>query len=1343
MKESAIGTTLVPRIFREVAPAATEDDARVGVLEEFFCRHIVVVLGEPGMGKTTACHLAATQEAGSVFIPLGRFLNASHHEHWRDKVLYLDGLDEQRAKIGDHGVMDKLVGQLEAIGSPKVRLSCRTQEWHQGSDIGQLAEVSRGKPVTVLELQPLTHDDIKTIAATHVNEPSQFVDEAYDRGLYELLTNPEILNLFLRVVSVGKGWPETQLALFQSACSLLLAEQNETHQRIAEPSFSDIELQQAADELAAICLLSGVEGIALTSVQADDNFPSIQRLGGNVPAKVAAGRRNAFVPIEAERITPRHRMIGEFMAARHLANKSRAGLPLGRIMALITGSDGGSLSDLRGVLAWLICLLPENAPTLLMTDPYGAVAYGDPASWPPGTRKVALDRIRTLATEDPWFRSGHWQGQILGGLACKELVSDFISILESQEKNHLRSVAFDALSYGAPLPEIGDALLKVARDESEGAHPRTNAIGAFMHCCPDRWHDLHSLLNDIHEGRAKDKALRLRTALLCAGYPNHISPADIVPYLVPKGERDASEYGSFIGFTLVRRTADEKLIELADTLAQKSAPKDSFAQIYFDDLVRKLLERLIAFLGDSITPDQMYRWLGIGLTEQEHQILRGEDAEAIRNYLHARPDLWKGMFQIWRTCPSEKPIHVSWYRFQERLCGCGVPNDFAFDLLEYAATEVDPEIAKFYFTLAVLNVQNTPSPTNAATLEDLFQFAVLNPQFAGELQQLMYYEVPDWRIEQANRQRKWQNKVRSRREATISHWRSHHDVLREGRGCEALDEFAKIWIGLFADSDHALSPLERLVDFAGDELASVVLAGFEAILLRSDLPTPQAIAELDLENRIFSSAFAVMAGMEIIAERSQDELLALPSATVASALATNLAIPKESDRIWPDMIMEGRPDIATETLRNFWRVQLAAGKQPHGIYRLDKDEGPVARIATAIALELAREFPNAPEETLRTLLHASLRHHSGDVLRLLVQNVLNSKSVLGLQQHVLWLATGYLLCPDEYEVELDALLDGSMDATWAFYFFIGIAKPHAPDPSERITAKQAASIVRMIARKYRYVPRPPGVRSVGSHDLVEASHSVEGFIQGLAADISSTMTEALTTLTNDPSLQHWWSEIAHATATQKKARREAEYRYPDVDQVIATLANGSPANAADFQALIVSTLEDIKHDLRHGNSDGWKGFWNTDSHDKPLNPKVENSCRDRLMELLKPNLSKHGLSVEREGDFANHKRADLVVHQGLRKLPVEIKRSTHQDVWIAAKTQLLSYYSADPACEGMGIYLVFWFGREHGKGIPSLPSGGPRPQTACELEDSLIRQWEASSRPSIQIMVIDCAPPEA
>ena len=60
-------------------------------------------------------------------------------------------------------------------------------------------------------------------------------------------------------------------------------------------------------------------------------------------------------------LVPVHRHIAEFLGARHLAQliDGAGGLPIQRILALITGADGGVVTEMRGLSAWLAAQCPR------------------------------------------------------------------------------------------------------------------------------------------------------------------------------------------------------------------------------------------------------------------------------------------------------------------------------------------------------------------------------------------------------------------------------------------------------------------------------------------------------------------------------------------------------------------------------------------------------------------------------------------------------------------------------------------------------------------------------------------------------------------------------------------------------------------------------------------------------------------------------------------------------------------------------------------------------------------------------------------------------------------------
>ncbi len=86
---------------------------------------------------------------------------------------------------------------------------------------------------------------------------------------------------------------------------------------------------------------------------------------------------------------------------------------------------------------------------------------------------------------------------------------------------------------------------------------------------------------------------------------------------------------------------------------------------------------------------------------------------------------------------------------------------------------------------------------------------------------------------------------------------------------------------------------------------------------------------------------------------------------------------------------------------------------------------------------------------------------------------------------------------------------------------------------------------------------------------------------------------------------------------------------------------------------------------------------------------MEEACRDALLAALRPWLPEH-VSVEPEVSQANRARADLEFASAGFKVPAEIKKNDHAELWSAIGKQLIPKYTLDPATGGgYGIYLVF------------------------------------------------------
>ena len=260
---------------------------------------------------------------------------------------------------------------------------------------------------------------------------------------------------------------------------------------------------------------------------------------------------------------------------------------------------------------------------------------------------------------------------------------------------------------------------------------------------------------------------------------------------------------------------------------------------------------------------------------------------------------------------------------------------------------------------------------------------------------------------------------------------------------------------------------------------------------------------------------------------------------------------------------------------------------------------------------------------------------------------------------------------------------------------------------------------------------------------MQADSSIRSFIDRLAEDSSVAARNALESLVAEDRLANWRSMLLDRLSKQKSVRREATFVHPSLEDVAEVLANRRPAGVADLWALTTDLLGQLARDIRDGGTPDRREYWNVDPYNRAETPKPENACRDALLSDLEKALARFEVEAAKEGSYADDKRSDIRVsvpgHLG-HNVPIEIKRSCHDDWWSAIKTQLIAKYTRDPGADGYGVYLVFWFGEA--EGCSPKPASGRKPKSPDELLKALIDQLTPRERRKVSVCVIDVAKPE-
>ena len=572
-------TYLVPRTCAVIG----EDDFRGGPenasrpLEFFRKTDAYVLVGAPGAGKTEAFKLEA-ERSGGFYVTARDFITFDDKPEWRGTTLFIDGLDEARAGSTDGFTQfDRIRATLERLGRPMFRLSCREADWLGPTDSDSLKIVSPHGKVTFLRLNPISENDIREILRLNypIQDTDGFVAAARERGIDTLLTNPQSLRMLAKAVTADGIWPETRLQTFDLACRTLLREFNSTHEIANRDRFDIPRLMDAAGRLCAMQLLTGGAGYTGHGGDSDRDYPGLETIPSEdreILRHVLATR--VFQWPDECRAVPVHRQIAEFLGARYLAGLIGDGLPVGRVLALMTGHDGVVVSELRGLAAWLAAHSKFRREEIIARDPVGTVLYGDVRGFSTDEKRKVLACLAREAKRNPWLIAGIQLDSRLGDIVTPDMEAHIREILADPARDDARQafivIVIEMLAHGPVLPGLGDLVMGIVRDSTWWPRIRQRAYNAFIRYREDgetAVAELERLLSDVNAGAVKDADDDLLGCLLTELYPERLSTPEVLQYLrTPKAASYFGMYEAFWTRRIPEKSTNAQLAELMDTI---------------------------------------------------------------------------------------------------------------------------------------------------------------------------------------------------------------------------------------------------------------------------------------------------------------------------------------------------------------------------------------------------------------------------------------------------------------------------------------------------------------------------------------------------------------------------------------------------------------------------------------------------------------------------------------------------------------------------------------------------------------------------------------------------------
>lgn len=1312
------------------------EDGAISSTSELRVHPHVVLLGEPGLGKSTVLDREA-RLAGTSRVTVRRLLRRGAPDE--SLTLFVDALDEYRSD----GSIDKihdLATAIEQSGVDRWWLTCRAEDWRKLGDLVVLEEITGGRPIVVAHLQPLTPgQQAAVLTALGEQDPEAFLEKARRLGAEGLSASPLSLRLLHRSVASGGAWPKTRYELFDRA-TLDLAGEHDPARRTTMTRPAPASLREAAARAFLVQLTTGARGIWRSNVEPEDEGLVRGFDLGVDQTILKAALDTALFTGEGEIFEPIHRNVAEFLAARGLVEAvigkpGSAATPLSRALALITTDDGGPPTELRGLFGWFIVHLAQRgrgaeACELLRRDPVTVLAYGDAAALPTDCRRVLFD---SLDCDDPWFASSQGSAMV-GSLAGDDLADLFGLVLDGAAAGTDKLfTVFEALTIGPAMAALRPKLRAIVLDEQQSEGARWRAIDAFLNGSDNLSTDQRNLLDDLTSLASSSDNGRLKAHLIAQMNGDTVTVADLRSVVidaakVPRRDSSINLYG--LGRWFARNPKPGLLDVPVSEWIPPRAEHDPLPLIavesFFDTAVAALID------AEDPTPRRLQAILTNGGIYRSARVREAAKA-AVAAWLAADPAR-PIRFLDAMIAGTNEPNRVGKIltRFHALAADTITPDFIRATLWRAEAACVDQVV---WFELASALVWH-------ATDRDVVFWDVVgalraNPDVAALGDRMVFEEIEPWRWEEAARHRQREDEFASAVAGNVTDMSPELEALRSGVAVGWLDWAAQNYLHPGEVDPIVIVGLERVARLSNPAIADAVAAGW-TVLASDGSPklTPARQGRLDAQSKRNVAEYPMIAGL--VYQRSLGIVPTAPPSAALAVLRNSHVVMDTTERDalvqWAILRLCEDANAGGSALKDYWLGAIKTGATYLNHIREVVAQCPAAM--RMILPELLDKRPNMSSEALRVVLHIAVQLLDRAVLLELAGKALKKKT-LGSEQRGHWYAAAFRLDPLKYGANLATELP---DETAQQYLEL----------EERLDGHSAFDGLPEEAAIARDIDL---IRLLGPGQLPRARWRTSGYglrdrlngittaaIARLSSVPSPAAGEALASLLGAADLLAWHPWLRHSLAEQVRVRRDFAFRNPTALAVCAALAGGPPVNAADLKAIVCDELDRIGRGLQTGASSGWRRYWNIDGYSRPINPRNENECRNQVLDLLEIALKPYGIiAALPEGHRANDTRSDMLMlgHAG-SNLPLEAKRHHNDELWSAPVDQLEPYTRA-PGASGFGIYLVFWFG----SGFAPPKRGDRRKPKAIEAVRAILRtDLPDDLRERLSIMVFDVSVPD-
>jgi hypothetical protein len=1319
-------------------------NSHLKTLDELLGLPCLILLGEPGMGKTTTLSQSRAAIEKEIQTHGGSVLWLDLHSYQDESRLFRDMFESEDFKAWKSGSgemhlfldsYDECLLRIETLSSLlaeelkrlpldrfRLRVACRGAVWPNSFEV-QLNNLWDVDEFAAYELAPLRKCDVLEAAnAGGLTNPNAFMHAVDEKQVVPLAIKPITLQFLLNTYRNNGSLPRKQADLYREGCLLLADEVNPERRdsRLLGP-LSATERMAVAGRIAAATVFGGRSAI-WTGIDKGDVPPEDVKVGSLAGSNVLLDGKALpvsepsvkdaltcalFASKGPQRIGWAHQSYAEYLAARHLIEQ-RLSKPQAASL-LYHSADGRVVPQLYGVAGWLAVLNHDIFDQIVRTDP-DLILSADVAGLDENLRASTVDGFLAAiaASAIPFSFDRRWEYK---KLAHAGLAAQLRPYLNDRAKS--ARARYEAISIARMCEEKGvqSELATLALDGSEHLDIRVAAAGAVANYADS---DVRAALKPLAAGLPEDKDDELKGCALRAVWRAHIDADELFAVLTPPKHAGVfiGAYHSFI----VRHLP--KTLKVADALPalrwiERMLTKDA-GEFPLEEVASKVFHLAWSNLGDhgllESFASTLRLWLerapylGVRLDESLVTELTEDDSKRRR--------LVEAMVPGFAN-PGEALMALEFHA-PRLLFGRDVPW-----MCDRLATAIDDQAKETWAKLLSRLVDPTDvdnfarvieayraSPALKAELRHMMEPIELGSEYARALQadhleqeaRLQGRQIKDATPPAQQRVDDWLDRFDlGQLEAW---WHINYEMLWDTDGIIRVHESEAdltalpAWKGINVEtrarlvraaSVYVREADPRTSDWLGtDTCYRPAFAGYRALrLVLSQQP--------QLWEEIPSSVWRKWAPM----------VLAYPCYTDTDRSAQAVLIKKANAHARQELIdtvvilidQENRKNgtylPSLDAMRECWSADLKDAL-------LAKARDPVVspQLAGSILDFLLQHNAREAEDLGASLLTRPIAP-TGDERR--VRAVVASVALLRHARDACW--------PTVWPAIRDDTAFGRevIEKLMPVRFMMG-----GESLAQKLSESQLGEFYLWLVRQYPHSDDPVHdgrAHAVGPREMVcRFRDSVLENLKGMGTPESCKAIEEL--IRKLPELP-WLSQVL---LDAQRLTRQQTWQPPSVSQIIKLTTDASARlieNGSQLLDVLTESLDRLQKKLI-GETPRSRFLWNQ-SPDRKWRPKEEDSLSDYIKGHLDDDLRTRGIVLGREMQIRRRagekpgEDTDIYVmavrRNGLGEVYdsvsviIEVKGCWHRDVDTAMKTQLVDRYLRDNQCQH-GLYVIGWFNQE-------------------------------------------------